>query len=153
MSLAVFFLRRRPILPSESGETKVSLIPKPAPKSLIDLDDTAVEKKYTEGKGRRNPRALLPSIHFPQRRAYKKGGEFRKQLAEVSGRGRRKKGGGWGSRMNNSSDFFLPIPAKRKEGKEGGRGRKSHCRSFHPQEEGRAAKKPFFTRHLDRKKS
>ena len=44
----------------------VSLIPKPAPKSLIDLDDAAVEKKVHRRQGEeKSARALLPSIHFP----------------------------------------------------------------------------------------
>ena len=92
MSLAVFFSVDVQDSLRNQEKRGVSLIPKPAPKSLIDLDDAAVEKKYTEGKGR-NPRARCchPSISRSGGRI-KKGGKFRKQLAEVSGRGRRKKG-------------------------------------------------------------
>ncbi len=46
--------------------------------------------------------------------------------------------------MNNSSDFFLPIPAKRKEGREGGEGREIPLSIF-PSSRGRkGGKKALF---------
>ncbi len=93
------FFRRRPRLPSESGETGGLPHSQTCPEKSNRSRRRSGGKKVHRGEGEKSARALLPSIHFPQRRAYKKRGEISKAVGGSFGPRAKEEGiGGWGGR-------------------------------------------------------